>query len=61
MDNALKFQKDYKKDDINQLKTDTAFSDVIKSFEKLQEERLGLETFPCLANLQKAPFLALAI
>lgn len=39
MDNALRFQKDYKKDDSSQLKTDKAFSNMIKSFEKLREER----------------------
>lgn len=40
MDNALKFQRKYKKDDISQLKTDKAFSDAIKSFERLKEESI---------------------
>ncbi|KAH7636787.1 exocyst complex component Sec6 isoform X2 [Dermatophagoides farinae] len=41
MDNALKFQKEYRKDDLNQLKMDNAFSNMIKSFEKLKEESIG--------------------
>src|SRR5690349_11999474 len=48
-DNAKKFQSDYKKDDFNyssdsdykqnQKKMDTAFDAVIKSFDKLKNER----------------------
>lgn len=40
MDNALKFRKEYRKNDVDdKKKMDSAFSNMIKSFEKLQEER----------------------
>lgn len=39
IDNALKFQKDYKKDDNNQMKLDRGFSQVVNSFNSLKRER----------------------
>ncbi|UXI20538.1 epidermal retinol dehydrogenase 2-like [Sarcoptes scabiei] len=42
MDNALKFRKEYRKNDVDdKKKMDSAFSNMIKSFEKLQEESIG--------------------
>ena len=42
IDNALKFQKDYKKDDNNQMKLDQSFNKVVNSFNNLKDERFVL-------------------
>ena len=39
IDNALMFQKDYKKDDNNQINLDQAFNKVVNSFNSLKDER----------------------
>lgn len=41
IDNALKFQKDYKKDDKNQIELDKAFSQVVSSFNSLKKQSIG--------------------
>lgn len=41
MDNALKFQKEYRKDDFDQSKMDNAFNNMMISFEKLKEKSIG--------------------